>query len=72
MFIWVIGCVILLLLAWLQIVFGHYGKNGHAIINWLLPSITPTLLLVTGVWANNALTKVKNMKKWIEEFIEQL
>ncbi len=63
MFVWVIGCVILLLIAWLQILFGHYGENGRDVIEWLLPSITPTLSLVTGVWANNALKKPKDTEK---------
>ena len=60
---WVIGCIILLLVAWLQIIFGHYDENGQEVIEWLLPSIIPTLSLVTGVWANNALKKPKSKEK---------
>ena len=41
---WVIGCVILLIVAWLQIIFGHYGENGQEVTEWLLPSIIPTPL----------------------------
>lgn len=63
MLVWVVGCVILLLVAWLQILFGHYGENGRDVIEWLLPSIAPTLSLVAGVWANNALQKTKNTEK---------
>jgi hypothetical protein len=63
MFVWVAGCVILLLVAWLQILFGHYGDNGRDVIGWLLPSITPTLSLVSGVWANNALKKSNASEK---------
>jgi len=63
MAVWVVGCIILLLVAWLQIVFGHYGENGRDVIEWLLSSIIPILSLVTGVWGNNALKKVKNAEK---------
>ena len=63
MLVWVIGCAILLLVAWLQIVFGHYGENGRAVMEWLLPSIIPTLSLVVGVWANNALNKSRSPEK---------
>jgi hypothetical protein len=63
MLVWVIGCVILLLVAWLQIIFGHYGEKGRDVMEWLLPSITPTLSLVVGVWANNALNQSKNPEK---------
>ncbi len=60
MLVWVVGSAILLLVAWLQIIFGHYGENGRDAIEWLLPAITPTLSLVVGVWANTALKKVKH------------
>jgi hypothetical protein len=62
MLVWVIGCTILLLTAWLQILFGHYGEKGGDVIEWLLPSIIPTASLVTGVWANNAAKKPKSAK----------
>ncbi len=61
--VWMAGCVILLLVAWLQILFGHYGENGKDVIEWLLPAITPTLSLVTGVWAKNALKKSKGAER---------
>lgn len=63
MLVWVAGCIILLLVAWLQIVFGHYGENGRDVVEWLLPAIIPTLSLVIGVWANNALKKPKSTEK---------
>ena len=63
MLVWVIGCAVLLLIAWLQIIFGHYGDNGGDVIGWLLPSIIPTLSLVTGVWANNAVKKKRDTEK---------
>lgn len=63
MLVWAIGCAILLLVAWLQIIFEHYGDNGRAVMEWLLPSIIPTLSLVAGVWANNSLNKPKNPEK---------
>ena len=63
MIVWVSGCVFLLLIAWLQILFGHYGENGRDVIEWLLPAIIPTLSLVVGVWANNALKKSKSTEK---------
>lgn len=63
MLAWVVGCAILLIVAWLQIILGHYGENGQDVIEWLLPAIIPTLSLVTGVWANNSLKKVKSKKQ---------
>ncbi|HZW82457.1 MAG TPA: hypothetical protein VFF14_03420 [Candidatus Deferrimicrobium sp.] len=63
MLVWVIGCAILLLLAWLQIIFGHYGENSRDVIEWLLPSIIPTVSLVTGVWAKDAIKKSRSTKK---------
>jgi hypothetical protein len=63
MLVWVIGCVILLLVVWLQILFGHYGENGRDAVEWLLPSVIPTVSLVTGVWAKNALKKPRSTKK---------
>jgi hypothetical protein len=33
------------------------------VIGWLLPSIIPTLSLVTGVWANNTIKKKRNTEK---------
>ena len=63
MLVWVVECVLLLLVAWLQILFGHYGEKGRDVMEWLLPSITPTLSLVVGVWANSALNKSKKTEK---------
>jgi Zn-dependent protease len=63
MIAWVVGCVILLFVAWLQIVMGHYGEKGRDVIEWLLPAITPTLSLIVGVWANSALKKAKETEK---------
>lgn len=63
MIVWVTGGVILLLVAWLQIIFGHYGENGSDVIAWLLPSIIPTVSLVAGVWANNVINKTRSTQK---------
>jgi len=63
MLVWVIGGSILLLVAWLQILFGHYGDKGQEVIAWLLPSIIPTVSLVTGVWANNTRQKSGSRKQ---------
>jgi hypothetical protein len=63
MAVWVIGCGITGLVAFLQIIFGHYGENGSEAVGLLLPSITPTLALVVGVWGNNALKKNKTTEK---------
>ena len=63
MLVWVIGAAILLIVAWLQIQFGHYGANGRDVITWLLPSLIPTVSLVTGVWANNVIRKSKSTRQ---------
>lgn len=63
MLVWVIGCVLLLLVAWLQIINGHYGENGTDVWQWLLPSISPTLSLVVGVWTHKVLIKRKDTQK---------
>lgn len=63
MLVWVIGGLLLLFVAWLQIAFGHYGDHGSDVIEWFLPTVTPTLSLVGGVWANNALRKPKSTQK---------
>lgn len=63
MLVWVIGGAILLLVAWLQILFGHYDDKGQDVITWLLPSIIPTVSLVTGVWANNTVKKSRSTQK---------
>jgi len=63
MLVWVIGGASLLLVAWVQILFGHYGDKGQDVIAWLLPSIIPTVSLVTGVWVNNARKKTPSTKK---------
>jgi hypothetical protein len=63
MIVWAVGCGLLLLIVWLQIINGHYADNGQDVIEWLLPSIVPTLSLVTGVWANNALKKPQSKKQ---------
>jgi len=63
MLVWVIGGGILLLVAWLQIIFGHYGEKGQDVLTWLLPTIIPTVSLVTGVWVNNTRKKYKSTQK---------
>ena len=63
MMVWATGSGILLLVAWLQIIFDHYGENGRDVFEWLLPSIVPTLSLVTGVWINNARKKSQGKKQ---------
>jgi hypothetical protein len=63
MLVWVIGGAILLLVAWLQILFGHYEDKGQDVIAWLLPSIIPTVSLVVGVWANNTRKKSRSTQK---------
>jgi hypothetical protein len=63
MLVWVIGGAILLIVAWLQILFGHYGEDGRDVITWLLPSIIPTVSLVTGVWANNVIRRSRSTRQ---------
>jgi hypothetical protein len=63
MLLWVVGGVILLLFAWLQILFGHYGDEGRDVIAWLLPLIIPTVSLVTGVWVNNVRKRSRSTKE---------
>lgn len=63
MLVWMIGGAFFIIVAWLQILFGHYGDKGQEVIAWLLPSIIPTVSLVTGVWANNVRKKYPSTKK---------
>jgi hypothetical protein len=53
--LWLICSVVLVTIMWLQIAFGHYGDKGRQAIEWVLPTISPTLALVVGVWAKDAL-----------------
>jgi hypothetical protein len=63
MLVWVIGAAFLVVIAWLQIMFGHYGENGSDVIAWLLSLIIPTVSLVTGVWANNTIRRSKSKRQ---------
>lgn len=60
---WTTGSTLLLIIVWLQILFGHYGDKGRDAIEWLAPAIMPTWSLVVGVWANNAINKNKSTEK---------
>jgi hypothetical protein len=61
MAIWLGGASLLLLLVFLQIAFGHYGtlddSGGRRAMQWLLPTVSPSLGLVVGVWAKEARNK---------------
>jgi hypothetical protein len=63
MLVWVIGAAILLIVAWLQILFGHYGEEGRDVIAWLLPLLIPTVSLVTGVWANQTIRRSRSARQ---------
>jgi O-antigen/teichoic acid export membrane protein len=63
MVVWIVGCMLLLIVAWLQNILGHYGEDGQDVIAWLSPSIVPTLSLVTGVWISNTRKKYKSKKQ---------
>lgn len=60
--LWLVCSIVLVIIMWLQIAFGHYGDKGRQAIEWLLPTISPTLALVVGVWAKDALdTRTTNI-----------
>ena len=60
--IWFVGAGLLFLLFISQTVFGHYGSKATEAWGWLLPTLLPTLSLITGVFATDALGKSLQIK----------
>jgi hypothetical protein len=61
--IWFCGAGLLFFLVLLQTVLGRYGGRASDVWGWLLPTVMPTLSLVIGVLAMDALGKgVKSME----------
>ena len=55
--VWVTGAGVLFLVLVLQSIFGRYGDKTNDAWAWLLPTIIPTLSLIVGVVASDALDK---------------
>ena len=68
---WFVGSGILFLLLFFQTLFGRFGNQVGDAFGWLLPSVLPTLMLIVGVLAWDALGKVE-VKKTVDRYLFKL
>lgn len=69
--VWFIGAGFLFILFIFQTVFEHYGNKTTEAWGWLLPSVLPTLSLITGVFATDVLGKSLRVKT-VDQFLYRL
>ena len=48
--IWFVGTGVTFFLLVIQTLLGRYGSSNQEVFGWFLPTIMPTLLLISGVW----------------------
>jgi hypothetical protein len=68
---WLVGTGILFTLLILQSIFGRYGDKAGEAWAWLLPTILPTLSLIMGVLASDALAKNQTAKR-VDKFVYRI
>ncbi len=69
--VWFIGAGFLFILFIFQTVFEHYGNKTTEAWGWLLPTVLPTLSLITGVFATDVLGKSLTVKT-VDQFLYRL
>ena len=69
--VWFLGAGLLFVVFILQTVSGHYGNKASEAWGWLLPTLLPTLSLITGVFATDVFSKTIEIKT-VDEFLYKL
>ena len=69
--VWFSGAAILFVVVFVQTLFGRYGERAGDAWGWLLPTILPTLSLIIGVVAKDALASQK-ARGTVDAFVARL